>query len=197
MLRRLWTFACDLRTSHFLHRLHHDIVEEMPSPLGHLLGGLVVGSFTSRRPVWPVIAACSLAAALPDVDILLPIAHRGPTHSLAAAAIAYGGTLLVLRGSSWRRDRVRLASAIALGVLSHTLLDWLGADSSRPRGVMALWPVSTAYYISNLDIFGAVDRRYWLPGFWQRNIAALARELAILVPLTWLAIRRVKPGKRN
>jgi len=185
------------RTSQFLPPLERVVVEEMPSPLGHLLGGVVVGSFASRRPAWALIAACSVAAALPDVDILLPIAHRGPTHSVAAACIVFGGTLVVLSRSRWKGDRVRLASAIAVGVLSHILLDWLGEDSSRPRGVMALWPLSTAYYISNLDIFAAVDRRYWLPGFWQRNITALARELAILAPLAWFAIRRVNQRQRN
>jgi hypothetical protein len=168
----------------------------MPSPLGHLLGGAVAGSVGSRRPNWTTVGACAIAATLPDLDILLPIQHRGPTHSVAAAAIVFGAAWMMLRGKRWRADRVRLAAALALGVLSHTLLDWLGADSSRPRGVMALWPVSTAYYISNLDIFAAVDRRYWLPGFWQRNLAAVARELAILVPLTWFAIGRVKPKKR-
>jgi len=133
---------------------------------------------------------------LPDLDILLPIPHRGPTHSVAAAGIVFATALLMLRGRRWKAERVRVATAIAVGVLSHTLLDWLGADSSTPRGVMALWPVSTRYYISDLDIFAAVDRRYWLPGFWQRNIAALARELVILVPLTWLAMARLKRRTR-
>ena len=91
------------------------------------------------------MAACAVAATLPDLDILLPIPHRGPTHSLAAAGLVFGAALLILGGTRWKADRVRLAAVVALGVLSHTLLDWLGADSSRPRGVMALWPVSTAY----------------------------------------------------
>ena len=165
----------------------------MPSPLGHLLGGVVAGSISARRPSWTMVGACAVASMIPDLDILLPIPHRGPTHSVAAAAIVFGtALLLLLRGRRWKAERVRLAAAVALGVLSHTLLDWLGADSSTPRGVMALWPVSTRYHISDLNIFAAVDRRYWLPGFWQRNIAALARELVILVPLTWLAIGRVR-----
>src|SRR5215207_10061830 len=104
MLRRRCTFASRPRTSHFLRPLQRGIVEEMPSALGHLLGGLVVGSFALRRPVWPVIATCAVAAALPDVDLLLPIAHRGPTHSVAAACIVFGGTLFVLWGGKWKRD---------------------------------------------------------------------------------------------
>jgi membrane-bound metal-dependent hydrolase YbcI (DUF457 family) len=154
----------------------------------------MVGSLTARRLGWPVLGACALAAAVADVDLLLPLAHRGPTHSVAAAIIAFAAAVFVLRGRKWRADRVRLASAIGLAVLSHVLLDWLGEDSSSPRGVMALWPVSTGYYISNLDVFAAVDRRYWLPGFWRRNAAAFARELAILVPLAWLAFKRRRRG---
>ena len=197
MLRRPWTFASQCRTWHFLLLRKRDVVEEMPSPVGHLLAGVVVGSLVSPRAGWPALAACAVAAAIPDIDLLLPVAHRGPTHSVAAAMIAFGAAVLMLRGKKWRVDGVRLASAIALAVLSHALLDWLGEDSSRPRGVMAFWPVSRGYYISNLDLFAAVDRRYWIDGFWRRNTAAFARELAILVPLAWLAARRARTRKRT
>jgi len=47
---------------------------------------------------------------------------------------------------------------------------------------MALWPLTSAYYVSDLNIFNAVDRRYWLPGFWRRNGIALLRELSIHGP---------------
>jgi hypothetical protein len=77
-------------------------------------------------------------------------------------------------------------------VLSHTLLDWLGQDSSTPRGLMALWPLSHEYFISDVNLFGAVDRRYWLPGFWQRNTISLLRELAILLPLAWISMYRTR-----
>ena len=69
---------------------------------------------------------------------------------------------------------------------SHTLLDWLGTDSSPPIGIMALWPFSHEYYESHLHVFMAVSRRYWLPEFWASNTRALAGELAILLPLVAL-----------
>ena len=166
----------------------------MPSPIGHVLGGIAAGSLASGDRRWPTVALFGLVAALPDVDILLPIPHRGPTHSIVAAIAAFVVALGVLSLRHQRPLRVGLATAIGLAVLSHTLLDWLGQDSSTPRGLMALWPFSREYFISDLNVFGAVDRRYWLPGFWQRNTISLAIELLILAPLTWLALRARSRG---
>ena len=80
------------------------------------------------------------------------------------------------------------ACAVALAYASHTLLDWLGTDASPPIGIMALWPFSRGYYESHLHVFMAISRRYWLDGFWDQNLRAFARELAILLPLTALVM---------
>ena len=135
---------------------------------------------------------CALAGALPDIDFLLPLRHRGPSHSVGAAVLIATATLALsgpLRGAA----RWRTAAAVGVAYLSHALLDWLGADSSTPRGLMALWPVSHTYYVSGVDLFNAVDRRYWLPGFWTRNLVALARELAILGPLAAISVSAARP----
>ena len=79
-----------------------------------------------------------------------------------------------------------MAGAIAVAYASHTLLDWLGVDPSPPSGIMALWPFSHDYFVSGLNIFTAVSRQYWRPEFWTVNLRALARELAILLPLAAL-----------
>lgn len=88
----------------------------------------------------------------------------------------------------------RLSVAIAAGYGTHTLFDGLGADSSAPRGLAAMWPFSSAFYISGLDVFDSVDRRYWLGGFWRRNTMAVAREIALLAPLAaaayWTVTKR-------
>jgi membrane-bound metal-dependent hydrolase YbcI (DUF457 family) len=87
---------------------------------------------------------------------------------------------------------VRTACASAIAYASHTLLDWLGTDSSPPIGIMALWPFSRDYYESSWHVFMAISRRYWLPEFWTFNLSALVRELLILVPiaLVVLTVRR-------
>ena len=157
------------------------------------------------------VAIFALAATAPDLDLLVG-AHSGPTHGLGAAVVA-GVVAWVcsagLQASQFGHDDAgkaglkastpaRLALAVAAAYASHTLLDWLGSDTSAPIGIMALWPFSRDYYESRLHVFMAISRRYWLPDFWTYNLRALARELAILVPLVAavLLIRRWRPAGR-
>ena len=166
----------------------------MPSPIGHALGGMASGALISGRPGWRLVAACAVAGTLPDLDFVLPLQHRGPTHSAGASALVFAGAcaVLSLRPEFARRlgpaSPVRTATALALAFASHLVLDWLGADSSTPRGVLAFWPVSNVFYVSGLDIFNAVDRRYWIPGFWTRNVLAVLRELIILGPIAAISV---------
>jgi inner membrane protein len=178
----------------------------MPSPIGHALAGVVVGWMVDPPPEGDRHAATvraalfGFAAVAPDFDFLVG-AHRGPTHGIGSAAIAgaLAWILLVRFRRPARRaalDAVRTASAIALAYASHTLLDWLGSDSTAPLGLMALWPFDRGYYQSNLQVFLAVSRRYWVPAeFWAGNLRALVRELAILLPLLAAVVwfRRGRP----
>jgi len=125
-----------------------------------------------------------------DLDLLVG-AHSGPTHGLGAAMIVGVATWIVWQLREASSD-VRTACASAIAYASHTLLDWLGTDSSPPIGIMALWPFSRGYYESSWHVFLAISRRYWLPEFWTFNLYALARELLILVPiaLALLLVRR-------
>jgi membrane-bound metal-dependent hydrolase YbcI (DUF457 family) len=168
----------------------------MPSPIAHALAGVISGwaidppRRDTRRPVL-IFAAAGMAA---DLDLLVG-AHSGPTHGLGAALIVGAVTWLFLRRSG-RRPAWRTSCAVAAAYASHTLLDWLGTDSSPPIGIMALWPLSHRYFESPWHVFMAISRRYWLPEFWAFNIRALGRELLILVPLAVLVlmIRQREPG---
>ncbi len=164
----------------------------MPSPVGHALAGTAIAALVTRDRSWRLAVVCAAAAALADIDFLLPVRHRGPTHSIAASIVAFAVASGVLGLRDGYVRRIRVAVAVGLAVLSHVLLDWLGQDSSTPRGVMAFWPFSSAYHISDLSVFNAVDRRYWLDGFWQRNTIAVMREVAILLPIAWLARRLLR-----
>lgn len=158
----------------------------MPSPIAHGIAGVIAGwlidpppSGTTARVA--LYAAMGMAA---DLDLLVG-AHSGPTHGLGAAVIVGLATWMVLRRRGLSGGaRTACASAIAYG--SHTLLDWLGTDSSPPIGIMALWPLSRDYYESSWHVFLAISRRYWLPEFWTFNLSALARELLILVPIAFV-----------
>lgn len=156
----------------------------MPSPLAHAVAGATVGwsvvpAFAGRgaQPWREGLLFAGLAVA-PDLDLLVG-AHSGPTHSLGAALVVALAVAALSRTG-------RLGLAAGLAYASHILLDWLGSDSSPPIGIMALWPIAGGHYESDLHLFHAISRRYWLPGFWAHNARAVAWELLILAPLAAL-----------
>ena len=167
----------------------------MPSPLGHALGAVAAGFAASRstpagprtRGPWREAALFAAVGLLPDLDLAVGL-HSQYTHSIGAVVVAFALTWLFTRGRS-----VRFALAVALAYATHPLLDWLGQDGTLPYGVMLLWPLDTGFYHSGLDLFTGISRRYWLPGFLVHNLAAVAREVAILGPLAlgaWFLRRR-------
>jgi inner membrane protein len=164
----------------------------VPSPIGHALAGVIAGSLASLPNQDRVrrIAFYAAAGMAADLDLLVG-AHSGPSHGIGAALIVGAVTWAIVRGAGRRRSALA-ACAIALAYASHTLLDWLGTDSSPPIGIMALWPFSHQYYESPWHVFMAISRRYWLPAFWTFNLLALGRELLILIPLAGIvfAMRR-------
>lgn len=140
-------------------------------------------------------AVFAAAGAAADLDLLAG-AHSGPAHGLGAAVIAGALAWLWIRRarSLWMpANAERFAAAVAAAYASHTLLDWLGTDTSAPIGIMALWPISHEYYESRLHVFMAISRRYWLPEFWTYNLRALARELLILVPIVGIVAYVCRP----
>ena len=164
----------------------------MPSPIGHALAGVIAGSLVSpaRTNRMPRIAAYAAAGMAADLDLLVGV-HSGASHGIGAALILGLVTWVILRRAD-ARGRAIAACATATAYASHTLLDWLGTDSSPPIGIMALWPFSHEYFESPWHVFMAISRRYWLPEFWRFNLLALGRELLILVPLALIvfAVRR-------
>lgn len=153
----------------------------MPTPVGHALGALLLTAPLRARFGWrgtAAAAAVASAAVAPDLDLLVG-RHSAETHSIGAAALAGVAVFAVMRA---RGSRAAAPWALVIGaaVLSHALFDWLGSDTSAPIGIMALWPFSRAYFESDLHLFMAVSRRYWLAEFWTYNLTALARELLTL-----------------
>jgi membrane-bound metal-dependent hydrolase YbcI (DUF457 family) len=143
----------------------------VPSPVGHALGGLIVG----RALAPSALVICALAGVLPDIDFAWG-GHNRQTHSLGAAVMA---GLVVL---AWKRDH-RLAIAVSLSWASHVLFDWLGSDDTPPLGVMALWPINSNFYFANAFVFEAISRRYWLDNFYTHNGWAVIREILLLGPV--------------
>ncbi len=187
----------------------------MPSPLGHFLAGLAVGIATdpepppTRRPLREHLTgfalACGALAAAPDLDLLLHKTllgefHRTATHSVTAVALVLIIGVLVTGKVTRRRSRWwAVVFAAAWG--THLLMDWLGADPSRPPGQQLLWPFSDRYFISGIDFFPSTERNFHGEKFLIRNMIAGVTELAVGIPLValgWLLglPRRMAVGRR-
>jgi len=149
----------------------------VPSPVGHALGGLIVGEIVAPS----ALLICALAGVAPDLDFLWG-RHNMETHSLGAALFA---GLAVL---AWKRNP-KLAIAVTVSWSSHVLFDWLGSDDTPPLGVMALWPLNANFYFANAFVFEAISRRYWLDNFISHNSWAVITEVVILGPVLFIAAR--------
>ena len=171
----------------------------MPSPVGHAIAGLTTawiaeiiapstaadGSPRSAAVLSGLTIACIAAAMSPDLDILVD-SHRTYTHSIGAAALVGLMVWLVMRRLS--PSPVRIAIIVTSAYFSHVLLDWLGKDTSVPPGLMALWPLSSKFYLSQWNVFPEISRRYWRPDeFMVGNLKGAVREVAILGPVAALA----------
>ena len=155
----------------------------VPSPVGHALGGLIVGELLAPS----ALILCAVAGVAPDVDFLWG-GHNRQTHSLGAAVIA--GVVVL----AWKRNP-RLALAVTLSWASHVLFDWLGSDDTPPLGVMTLWPLNSNFYFADAYVFEAISRRYWLDNFFSHNAWAVMKEILILGPVAsvaWWLRRRIK-----
>jgi hypothetical protein len=166
--------------------------------VGHALGGIAAGWSVAGRRSRPALAIlCAAIGVLPDADLLVGL-HSRYTHSIGAAALV--AALAAIVWPRWRRHveadaPTRLVFALVCGAAwgSHILLDWLGSDTTPPIGIMALWPLTSGFYQSDLHWFAAISRRYWLPEFFAMNLRAALREIWMLGPLVvavvWIRAR--------
>lgn len=177
----------------------------MPSPVGHAVAGLIVALASERRVSarlktrpglqvpWTLFLVCMFLAVLPDIDFIYPPFHRGPTHSIGAAAFV----MLVVAGVTERitgRANWRIAAVCGLAYFSHVVMDWLAEEPAVSSGVSALWPLSDRMFISGWNLFRSTERINLLgPVQFAHNLRTLAQELILLGPiLFWLLWRRAK-----
>ena len=168
--------------------------------LTHALSGALLGRATAaspaehaaadtRLPVATRMAAGALAAAFPDLDVVLgflsPVSyltlHRGPTHSLVLApvwALLVAGCLALL----WRRHGWRAFYGVALGgIVIHILGDWITSF-----GTMMLWPLSdrrfalSTTFIIDLWLSGIILAALAASAFWRASRVPAVAGLAVL-----------------
>ncbi len=120
---------------------------------GHLAWGYIIGKATSRAlHVQTKASLLLLAALLPDLDEALPIAHRGPTHSLLLVIVAFTVAFIL-----WGPKVTPYFAALA----QHSLIDTLSSI-----GVQLLWPLTTTNYkLTLIPISGQVDLALEWTGF--------------------------------
>ena len=137
--------------------------------LTHSAAGACIAWAWPRRWVVPQAALVAVAAALlPDADMFIDpwgdprsgFAHRGFTHSLFGVAVLAPLIALVpLWLSKEKRNYVRLVALVAMGMLSHVLLDVmtiLGAKVFYPfyrENVYVDWLSELDFTLFTLGLF--------------------------------------------
>jgi inner membrane protein len=124
-------------------------------------------------------AAVAIAVStLPDADELLPLDHRGPTHTVwfvAVCALAASG-LGTVAGPPVGRPAALPAvvgAAVGLSLVSHLL-----ADVVTPMGVRPLYPVSSWHH--SLEVTPARNPRANAALFGLGSAALLAGQAVAL-----------------
>jgi len=133
-------------------------ISRTPSPhvyvFCHLLVGLLLGlAFYTWKRDRLLVAACVLGAVLPDlVDKPLGLLISGTVAygRIYAHTLLFAMILLVAGAVLWRLSSRRtgiLAIAVALGVLSHQLLDTMWMEPAA-----WCWPLLGPFPLPNMDI---------------------------------------------
>ena len=162
----------------------------MPSPVGHALAGLIVHVLSARdraeRESLGRAALLAAAATAPDLDLLFRFVdgrnhHQAETHSVGAAALC--GVLVWAAARLKRHARpAALSLAASAAWLSHLLLDYVGADTHPPIGILALWPFESTYHKAPWILFLDIGRTLeWATV--RHDALAVAWELVLLGPL--------------
>ena len=108
----------------------------MPTILSHPAVPLAIGIGLGSGVISPrLLVAGVVASIVPDLDVYLPLAHRGPSHSLVAA-VALGIAAAAL-ARALHAPPLRAFLFIAFAAASHGLLD---AFTTGGGGIQFFWP---------------------------------------------------------
>ena len=168
----------------------------MPTPVGHVLGGMICLSFRKNkiRSDWLFILLMLLFAELPDIDLLFGLLEGNPnkyhhhfTHSFVfILAAGFVGGLIVKKLKVMQFAKSFVLFTVA--GLSHLLLDLAALDTSAPFGAPIFWPFSQKYFIFPFAIFADVHRSFSSNTFWaslisRHNFETVLIEILVLMPI--------------
>lgn len=171
----------------------------MATPIGHALAGYAVSGFdreTRGREQLYLSLACIFAAIAPDLDVLpgllvgRPVLFHGDVaHSLGLGLVVS----LIIAGVFYGRGHsfAKVFALCGISYASHLFLDMLGPDNRAPYGIPALWPLSTARFLSPVPVLmgmhhagtTAASTLDFIKGVLDPyNLAAVAVEAVLIAP---------------
>ena len=117
-----------------------------------------LGGGEPRLAIGGSLFAAALAT-LPDVDQLLPIPHRGPTHTVGFAAVVgvVAGGGVALASGTVVASQPAWAPLFVGGVATASLCSHLAGDAITPMGIRPLRPLSRVHF--TLDLTPAKNPR--------------------------------------
>jgi membrane-bound metal-dependent hydrolase YbcI (DUF457 family) len=134
------------------------------------------------------LVASVIAASLPDIDFGIGFligrnVHHYFTHSIGFTLMFAAASYLASRVSGRARPGF---DALVLGgcYLSHVFLDLFSKDTAPPYGLQLLWPFSADFHISPVLLFDDIWRGTLAKLLGLHNWLAVAREIAIVGPVT-------------
>ncbi len=158
----------------------------MASPIAHGLAGIGIMLLSqpahSRHHPLPRMLFAAAAGCLMDSDFIIGFFlgksfHHAQIHTIAFIILSTALIFPFWRPIGWSFRRRFTALTLMIG--SHLVLDYFTADTSKPYGVMAFWPLSDTYYIFPYPIFLDVWRGSLELVFGYHNMNVALRETAI------------------
>src|ERR1043165_9899472 len=132
----------------------------MSSVLGHGLAGRTVWALARRAPAlrplehngWFVAAAA--AGCLPDIDSLVGLPHRGPTHTLGFALAAAALLAAAVAAAGKRREALGILPTFTLIVCLQPMMELLNAGAPSVPLFAPFWSHSFPPVAGGLPLHG-------------------------------------------
>jgi membrane-bound metal-dependent hydrolase YbcI (DUF457 family) len=163
----------------------------MSSILGHSLAGMSVWALARRCPAlrplehkgW--LAAAAAGCCLPDLDSLVGLPHRGPTHTLGFALAAAGLLAIGVAACGRRREALWIWPAFTLIVWIHPMMDLLNGGGPDVALFAPFWRREFSPVAGGLPLHGYTSEVGGLLGLLlsPRTMLGMMIEAAIFGPL--------------
>jgi membrane-bound metal-dependent hydrolase YbcI (DUF457 family) len=153
--------------------------------VGHIAAGLAMCRAGGRGADAVALVVVTTASVAPDLDLLIGINHRGPSHSIGFTALVGAAAWIGL--TLWRHPAPGTVALLAMGgVLTHIGLDLMTAHSP----IALLWPISQAEFVLDVTLLPSAPTDESLLS--RAGLLAAAAEVAWSVALVWAAGLRIR-----